>query len=214
MGDAGEKVKALIDEHLIGLGINLKVPPVELFSPMFVKQLDKNKTSKAKASEMEHALRKHSKVNFDEDPAFYTRMSEKLDKLIQKHKNQWDLLLKGMEEIMAEAQQGRKDNEISGINKTEAPFYDLVQSLAYEGQGISKEIQETLKSFTVELIKHFQKTIDIINFWKNDNEVDTLSGEVSDLLFYTKLDKLIEHEEVLVKELISLACRRHKDLLN
>ena len=35
---AGEKVRKLIDEHLVSLGINPKIPPVELLSPGFVKQ--------------------------------------------------------------------------------------------------------------------------------------------------------------------------------
>jgi len=36
---AGEKVRKLIDEHLVSLGINPKIPPVELLSPNFVQQL-------------------------------------------------------------------------------------------------------------------------------------------------------------------------------
>ena len=33
---AGEKVRKLINEHLISLGINPKIPPVELLSPEFI----------------------------------------------------------------------------------------------------------------------------------------------------------------------------------
>ena len=36
---AGEKVKALINEHLISLGINPKVPPVELLAEDFLQRL-------------------------------------------------------------------------------------------------------------------------------------------------------------------------------
>ena len=89
---AGEKVRKLIDEHLVSLGINPKIPPIELLSPNFVKQLDKNTSPQAKASEMEHAIRKHCKVHFDEDPVLYESLSEKLEALIQKYKDNWDLL--------------------------------------------------------------------------------------------------------------------------
>ena len=41
MGDAGAKVKALINEHLISLGINPKVEPVELLAPDFLDRLEK-----------------------------------------------------------------------------------------------------------------------------------------------------------------------------
>ena len=39
LGSAGEKVKALINEHLISLGINPKVPPVELLAEDFLDKL-------------------------------------------------------------------------------------------------------------------------------------------------------------------------------
>jgi type I restriction enzyme R subunit len=89
---AGEKVRKLIDEHLMSLGINPKIPPVELLSPRFIQELEKNRSSKSKASEMEHAIRKHCKVKFDEDPAFYAKLSEKLEALIQQYKDNWDQL--------------------------------------------------------------------------------------------------------------------------
>jgi type I restriction enzyme R subunit len=40
IADAGEKVKALINEHLIDLGINPRVPPIELLSPDFMEQVE------------------------------------------------------------------------------------------------------------------------------------------------------------------------------
>src|SRR3546814_2788617 len=56
----------------------------------------------AKASEMEHAIRKHCTVHFDEDPAFYKRMSEKLERLIQQHGKNWDLLADEYEQLRSE----------------------------------------------------------------------------------------------------------------
>lgn len=65
LGDAGEKVKALINAHLISLGINPKVEPVELLAPDFMDKLAAHagKNPEAKASEMEHAIRKHCTVH-------------------------------------------------------------------------------------------------------------------------------------------------------
>ena len=90
IADAGEKVKALINEHLIDLGINPKIPPIELLSDDFIAHVQKHSQGdpEAKASEMEHAIRKHCTVHFDEDPAFYKRLSEKLEKLIEQHHEQ------------------------------------------------------------------------------------------------------------------------------
>ena len=76
IADAGEKVKALFNEHLIDLGIDPKIPPVELLSDDFLAHVRKHAAgdAEATASEMEHANRKHRTVHFDEDPAFYKRL--------------------------------------------------------------------------------------------------------------------------------------------
>ncbi len=42
LGDAGNKVKYLVNEHLVSLGINPKVPPVELLADDFLDQLKRH----------------------------------------------------------------------------------------------------------------------------------------------------------------------------
>jgi len=55
IADAGAKVKALINEHLIDLGVNPKIPPIELLSDDFIANVQKHSQGnpEAKASEME-----------------------------------------------------------------------------------------------------------------------------------------------------------------
>ena len=45
---AGEKVRMLINEHLISLGINPKIKPVELMSPRFIKELEQEQVGEGK----------------------------------------------------------------------------------------------------------------------------------------------------------------------
>ena len=209
---AGEKVKKLINEHLISLGINPKIPPVELLSPDFIHELEKNKSSKAKASEMEHAIRKHCKVHFEEDPAFYTKLSEKLESLIQKHKDNWDQMCEDLTGLRDDAQAGR-DDDIDGINATEAPFYDLVAQIAFDGNGVPKEHDNRVKQLVRDVIEEFQKTIDIINFWNNGFEVEKLKGQLSDLMLFTDIDPIVEHSDRIVTDLTALAKVRHQDIV-
>lgn len=208
---AGEKVRKLVNEHLISLGINPRIPPVELFSSHFIDEVDKNKTSKAKASEMEHAIRKHCKVNFEKDPAFYAKLSEKLEALIQKHHDDWDQLCLDLKDVRDEALKGRED-EIEGINATQAPFYGLVARIAFN-EKIPEEYQNSVKQLIQNIVEEFQKTIDIINFWNNGFEVDKLKGRLSDLILFTNLDPVIEHVDQIVNEVTSLAKVRHQDIV-
>ena len=70
IADAGAKVKSLINEHLVDLGINPKIPPVELLSDEFISHVYTHSqgNDEAKASEMEHAIRKHCTVHFGDAP--------------------------------------------------------------------------------------------------------------------------------------------------
>ena len=66
--DVGAKVRKLIDDHVISLGIDPKIPPVQLTDAEFENQLGKTPSSRAKASEMEHAIRSHIRKNLETDP--------------------------------------------------------------------------------------------------------------------------------------------------
>ena len=120
------KGAALINEHLIDLGINPKIPPVELLSTR-VHRARATSTAgdpKAKASEMEHAIRKHCTVHFDEDPAFYKRLSEKLEKLIQEHRDNWQALADGYEQLRTRSLR-RPDGDRRGTDEGGHDFLRL-----------------------------------------------------------------------------------------
>jgi type I restriction enzyme R subunit len=209
---AGEKVKKLIDEHLVGLGINPKIPPVELLSPRFIQEIEKNPSPKAKASEMEHAIRKHCKVKFDEDPAFYSKLSEKLEALIQQYKDNWDQLYKEMLPLRKEAQEGRKDS-ITGVSAQAAPFYDLVGQVAFGKSGVPQQHADRVKQLVADVIAQLQNTIDIINFWGNPPEVSKLRGSLSDLMLLTGIDEIVKSSSRLATEIAALAKTRHQDIV-
>lgn len=209
---AGEKVRKLIDEHLVSLGINPKIPPVELLSPNFVQQLDKNTTPRAKASEMEHAIRKHCKVHFDEDPVLYESLSEKLEALIQKYKDNWDLLSQHLFDLRKDAETGRKDDP-QGVSKKAAPFYDLIGKIAFGKGGIPQEHGEPAKQLVIALLSKLHRTIGIVNFWGNPPEVAKLRGELSDLLLFSGIDAIADKSDKIVTEITALAKVREKDIL-
>lgn len=209
---AGEKVRKLIDEHLVSLGINPKIPPVELLSPQFVQQLDKNTTPQAKASEMEHAIRKHCKVHFDEDPVLYESLSEKLEALIQQYRDNWDLLSQQLFDLRKVAEAGRQDDP-HGVSKKAAPFYDLIGKLAFGRGGVPTEHSEHVKQLVVDLLSKLHRTIGIVNFWGNPPEVAKLRGELSDLLLFSGIDAIADKSDKIVTEITALAKVREKDIL-
>src|SRR5262249_10393529 len=51
----GAKVRKLIDDHIVSLGVDPKIPPISITDAQFVAHVERLVSPRAKASEMEHA---------------------------------------------------------------------------------------------------------------------------------------------------------------
>ena len=214
LGDAGEKVKALINEHLISLGINPKVPPVELLSEDFLERLQQHAgaNGEAKASEMEHAIRKHCTVHHDEDPAFYRRLSEKVDALIEQHHDQWDLLAEKLAELRSEAADGRQRGE-EGMSREATTFYEHVVQVVFVGGQVPAAAQPALKALMESLVELLQSTIGSIDFWQNPDKQKRLRGDIKSAIARSELIALKAQRERVAVEVMQLAKNRLDALL-
>lgn len=214
IADAGAKVKALINEHLVDLGINPKIPPVELLSADFLDKVNQHAggNDEAKASEMEHAIRKHCTVHFDEDPAFYKRLSEKLERLIQEQQNTWITLAEEYEQLRAEAIAGRAD-AIDGLSREASAFYDHVQQLAYGDVGVPPADAETAKALVTHVVEMLRATIGVLDFWKKPIEVKKLRGAIATEILLADVDGLSAAHERIAVEIVKLAQKRHEELV-
>jgi type I restriction enzyme R subunit len=214
IADAGEKVKALINEHLIDLGINPKIPPVELLSDDFLSHVVQHSQgdSEAAASEMEHAIRKHCTVHFDEDPAFYTKLSEKLEKLIEQHRDNWKVLALDLEQLRKEAIKGRTDT-VEGLTKEATTFCDYVLQLAYDQSEVPPADRAPLKKLMLRIVEVLQDTIGILDFWKKPIEVKKLRGHIDTEILLANIPALNASHERLAVEIVKLAEKRHEELI-
>ncbi len=211
---AGAKVKALINEHLVDLGINPKIPPVELLSDEFIFHVQKHSkgNDEAKASEMEHAIRKHCTVHFDEDPAFYTKLSEKLEKLIEQHRDSWKSLADDLEQLRKDAIEGRT-GAVEGLSTEATTFYDYVLQLAYDGSAVPSDDRAALKKLMLRIVAILQNTIDVLDFWKKPIEVRKLRGNIDTEILLANIPALNANHKRLAVEIVKLAEKRHAELV-
>lgn len=214
IADAGAKVKALINEHLIDLGIDPRIPPVELLSPDFLASLQQHARgdAEAKASEMEHAIRKHCTVHFNEDPAFYERLCDKLEKLIQQHKSNWEAIAEGCLPLRKEAEAGRTQAR-DGMDREASVFYELALKLVYGGEAVPTDHDEALKPLMAGIVQLVRETIGIVDFWKKPIEVKKLRGAIITEILVADIAPLSEQHERVAVELVKLAEKRHAQLL-
>jgi type I restriction enzyme, R subunit len=207
---ASQKVRQLIDKHLFSLGIDTKVQQVSILSDEFKTKVDYlNKTPKSKASEMEHAIRWHIKVNLDKDPTLYNRFKDRLETILNAYKENWEEIVKQLGELREEMATGRKV-ETEGISIIEAPFYDLLKaSLITENEN---EIHKT-KELTHTLILILKETAAINNFWTDKAaERKRIEGMIEDEIRYSRIDGLSAQASEMATELMKLAKNREADL--
>jgi type I restriction enzyme, R subunit len=215
LGDAGQKVKDLINEHLVSLGINPKVPPVELLADDFIEKLNQHSgsNSQAKASEMEHAIRKHCTVHHDEDPAFYKKLSEKVENLISQHQDQWDVLAEELEKLRTETLAGRKSGE-DGMSKEATTFYEHIANEAFEDGKVPSEAKAKMKALMEAIVETLQESIGSIDFWSNADKQKKTRSDIKTALTLTGIQELKEKRERVAIEIMKLAKNRHDGLIN
>ena len=211
---AKAKVRKLIDKYLETLDIDSKIPPVSLLSDDFPKEVNKfSVTPKAKASEMEHAIRKHIKVNLDKDPALYKSFLEKMEDVLKRYEDNWEELVAELERLREELKKGRRKTE-GGLTNQQSPFFDLIILQAFKKNfDQEEETKEKLKKVTIEIVDKLQDALNKPNFWKErEADIRKLTGELDDILNFSGIEQLENEKDQLKSDIMQLAKRRHQEL--
>jgi type I restriction enzyme, R subunit len=207
LAKAGAKVRQLINEHLVSQGIDPKIPPLDLLDPDFMAKVQAHERPRAKASEMEHAIRRHCKIKFNQDPVFYGKLVEKLEALIQRYEDDWDALYQALLDLQAEAATGRRAEATPGVPVEQQPYYDLLAELAF-GDAVPDDEREKLVALTAEVCHIIGSYTGIVSFWENRFQVGRLRGGLSQAVLYSGIEAMYAGYEKIVAELVTLARNR------
>jgi len=130
---SGEKVRDLIDNYIRAEGIDhLQEGPVSILDDSFEEEVDELQSDKAKASEMEHAIKQEITVRLDENPVVYKSLKERLEEIIEEKKQNRIELTKAIEEYghiikeIRDVQEGNKAEEM-GLTDDQYAFYELIK---------------------------------------------------------------------------------------
>ncbi len=178
----GEKVRELIDEHIYSTGIDPKIPPVDLVSDDFEPFIATLKSPRAKASEIEHAIKHHITVNLEHDPEYYKKLSERLKDILEKQHGKWEQLLFELKDIKDNIELRRKSEaEDLGLSKQEYAFYNILQAEA----GIEEPTEDELRSMvetSSAIFDMLQERTSIVEFFKKEDEVKKLRRDIKRIL--------------------------------
>jgi type I restriction enzyme R subunit len=168
--DASNKIREIMEEYLISQGIDPKIPPTPLFEDKFLEKLHK-KSSKAKAQELQHAIIEYIDEHWEEDPELYERFSDRLKRLLQEYKENWDAQCIELEKLREELKKGREAEQTYGLDpKKEMPFFGLLKDQIFGKKPVS-ELSESeidfLVSTTRDLVELICREVQAVDFWES-----------------------------------------------
>jgi type I restriction enzyme, R subunit len=213
--DVGAKVRKLIDDHVVSMGVNPKIPPVSLTDADFEGKVGREANDRAKASEMEHAIRAHIREHLDQDPVAYRKLSERLKDLLDKLGEQWDLLAQALKAVVDEIRTGHvaDDERLPDLPEHYGPFLRLIVDAAVGDGALSEPEKQKLVDLTVELVDTMAAELTPA-FWKPYRQPaqDALGSRVFELLMASRLLP-VPQIEALTDKLMELARANHEKLM-
>ena len=174
----GGKVRELIDEHVISLGIDPKIPPISITDAEFAEHVGKQASPRAKASEMEHAIRHHVRKHLDQDPVHYTKLSERLEEILRKFGENWDQLALALKDFVDEVEAGRQEAPAGLDPQTQAPFLAVLKEEREKDSPVSEADVGWLAGLTIQLVDHIRAQTSVVGFWSNPHAREVLRGEI------------------------------------
>lgn len=170
-----EKVKELINAHVLARGVDPKIPPIAITDAEFEQVLQAQTSSRARAAQMQHAARYHIIGFSNQNPAFARKMSEKLEEILQRFKDDWDALERELRKLIDELRQGDR-NEFPDLDpKVQVPFVRLVLEWRGKGQELNEAQRKEAIAATLEMVERIRQEVRKVGFWKNQDMRELLT---------------------------------------
>jgi type I restriction enzyme, R subunit len=163
-----EKVKSLINAHVSARGVDPKIPPTAITDAEFEKVLQAQGSSRARAAQMQHAARYHIIGFSNQNPAYARKMSERLEEILQRFKDDWNALERELKRFIDELRQGDRNDFPNLDAKVQVPFVRLVLEECSKGRERTAAQREQALTTTLDMVEHIRQEVRKVGFWKNE----------------------------------------------
>ncbi|WP_405160868.1 HsdR family type I site-specific deoxyribonuclease [Nocardia sp. NBC_01499] len=184
----GEKVRDLIDRHITALDVRQVIPPSQITADDFKAKVETLPGAKAQASTMEHAIRRHIEVHFNEDPAEYRKLRERLEEILRDYAQQWEQqvsLFRQLVEETVDVHEGtseQADEKLSSLSRMELALYKMLIDTTITDAVVLDETRDYLLSVTRKIEETTVQESRKKDFWINDVHQDDLRKAIVRLL--------------------------------
>ncbi|WP_326828481.1 HsdR family type I site-specific deoxyribonuclease [Streptosporangium sp. NBC_01810] len=177
----GAKVRELIDRHLESLGVEQLLPPVSLTAADFGEKVAALAGPRAKASEMEHAVRHHVTVHFDEDPARYRRLSERLEEILADYRENWEQQVLALGELVSELRDDRSPRP-HDLSPVESALYGVLLAERASDGLADPDLGERVAGIARDLRRLAAEETSRRDFWRKTVDQTALTKRIAVML--------------------------------
>ena len=206
-----EKVKALINAHVSARGVDPKIPPTTITDAEFERVLQGQTNSRARAAQMQHAARYHIIGFSHENPAYARKMSEKLEEILRRFKDDWDALERELRQFIEELRQGDR-NEFPDLDpKVQVPFVRLVLEECSKERELNEAQRTAALAATLDMVERIRQEVRKVGFWKNSAMRELLTRALVRDLDQSGVCPAGKERD-LAQRLVALAKENHENL--
>jgi len=209
----GAKVRELIDEHMTAVGVNAMLPPVAITDPEYAAKVARLDGPRARASEMEHAIRHHISVHVGEDPTRYRRLSERLEQILAEHVGNWEQQALALGTLRGEMQADVAGEDYGpggsrGLGRLESALYCLLVEETATDATVDSAGSQPLADFCRRLHAMAAQQTTRMDFWHRDVDQYAFRDEVTVALIEDGIGDLAGAPELADKLLEIIKARR------
>jgi type I restriction enzyme R subunit len=206
-----EKVKALINAHISARGVDPKIPPTAITDTEFEQILQAQTTSRARAAQMQHAVRYHIIGFSNQNPVYARKMSERLEEILRRFKDDWAALERELRRFVDELKQGDRSDFPDLDAKVQVPFVRLVLEECSKGRDLNDGQRKTVVAATLEMIERIRQEVRKVGFWKNEAMRELLTRTLVRDLNKSGICRPGDERD-LAQRLVALARENHENL--
>jgi len=178
-----EKLRKILDKYLESRGVSQKVEPISITDDGFAKEVERRKSNKTKAAEIEHAIRHYINVHIEDDPEQFRSFSEMLELILAEFAGRWDEIVTRLNELR-ERIKNRHREETYGLDyKTQMPYFRILKNMIFDKEyALSEDEISCIVAVTKEVYDKIELESAAIGFWRNPSSQFALKGELLKIL--------------------------------
>ena len=133
------------------------------------------------------------KINIENDPEYYKKLSERLEDIIKKYDEKWDelvqLLLNLRENIESDRKQQADD---LGLTQTELAFYNILLAELGSNENLSHKSQTLIKDVVQSLVSMLDEATQIVDFFNKWDEQKRVKRDIKRVIIKNFDESLVK----------------------